>query len=249
MSFTEIRLEKTEEVAWITLYRPAKMNALTEVMVQEWRQALEEIRQDPKMRAVVVTGEGKAWSAGVDLSIFQRIKVEPGYQMWKDGVAIMEMLETIPQVTIAMVNGYCYTGALELLMAFDLIIAAEEAKFGDTHAKWGIPPKWGMTQRLAHQVGMRKAKELSFTAKSIDGKEAAAIGLVNEAVPLAQLRSTVESWLAQILQNSGQAIAAIKHLYHYGSNHHLSEGINYEKDYQMAFTDKQEKLQNFKKEL
>lgn len=247
MEWTQIKYNRLDNIAWITLNRPEKLNALTEVMLQEWRQLLTEISKDDDCRVVVVQGEGKSWSAGVDLSMFQKTKVEPGYQMWEDGLEIMRLLENMPQVTIAMLNGYCFTGALEILMAFDLIVAADEAKIGDTHAKWGIPPKWGMTQRLMHQVGMRKAKELSFTAKTISGQEAAAIGLVNQSVPLSQLKETVDALIGQILQNSAQTIAAVKQLYQFGSLNTLKEGLDFERDYKMELTDKTKELKDFKK--
>ncbi|MEM9918354.1 MAG: enoyl-CoA hydratase/isomerase family protein [Bacteroidota bacterium] len=247
MEWTQIKYNRLDNIAWITLNRPEKLNALTEVMLQEWRQLLTEISKDDDCRVVVVQGEGKSWSAGVDLSMFQKTKVEPGYQMWEDGLEIMRLLENMPQVTIAMLNGYCFTGALEILMAFDLIVAADEAKIGDTHAKWGIPPKWGMTQRLMHQVGMRKAKELSFTAKTISGQEAAAIGLVNQSVPLSQLKETVDTLIGQILQNSAQTIAAVKQLYQFGSLNTLKEGLDFERDYKMELTDKTKELKDFKK--
>ena len=249
MTYQEIIVHQENNVAWITLNRPDKLNALTQVMISEWRSALEMLKDDIDCRVIVVNGAGKSWSAGVDLAVFQEIKVEPGFKMFEDGVAIMNLLETMPKVTIAMLNGYCFTGALELIMAFDLIYAAEEAKIGDTHAKWGIPPKWGMTQRLMHQVGMRKAKEMSFSGIPITGKEAEQIGLVNKAVPLDQLKTTVDLLIKQILENSHQAIGAIKEMYHYGSRHSLTEGLKYEKDYEVEFTDKKDTLKNFKDKL
>jgi enoyl-CoA hydratase len=247
MNFTEIKYQQEGEIAWITLNRPNKLNALTQTMVAEWRSVLEAIAQNDSCRVVIVKGKGKSWSAGVDLSVFQESKVEKGFKMWEDGVAVIELLENMPQVTIAMLNGYCFTGAMEIMMGFDLIIAADEAKIGDTHAKWGIPPKWGMTQRLMHQVGMRKAKELSFTAQPISGTEAARIGLVNQSVPLENLEATVMEMAHQIIGNSAQAIAAIKELYQFGSLHTLKEGIQFEIDYEASFTDKTDKLKNFKR--
>lgn len=249
MNLTEIKYEKQNEIAWITLHRPEKMNALTEVMMQEWRSVLTELKEDTTCRIVIVKGEGRAWSAGVDLAVFQRIKVEPGYDMFADGLAVIDLLENMPQVTICMLNGFCFTGAMEMMMAFDLIVAADEAKIGDTHAKWGIPPKWGMTQRLMHQVGMRKAKELSFTAEAITGKEAARIGLVNKSVPLSELQTTVENLANKILKNSGQTIAAVKNIYQYGATHTLAEGLQYERDYEMKLTDKVDQLKDFKKNI
>ncbi len=249
MNLTEIKYEKKGEIAWITLFRPEKLNAFTAVMLQEWRTLLETIEKDNSCRVVIVQGEGKSWSAGVDLSVFQKTKIEPGFKMWEDGMAIMALLENMPQVTIAKLNGYCFTGALEILMAFDLIVAADEAKIGDTHAKFGIPPKWGMTQRLREQVGLRKAKELSFTAKTISGKEAEAIGLVNQSVPLAALQETTENLANQIIKNSAQTISAIKHLYQYGNLHTLKEGLDYEIEFKVELTDKIDTLKNFKKEI
>lgn len=249
MNLTQIKYKKEGEIAWITLNRPEKLNAFTEVMLEEWRALLTEIEKEETCRVVIVSGEGKSWSAGVDLSVFQKVKVEPGFKMWEDGIEIIRLLEQMPQVTIAMVNGYCFTGAMEIMMAFDLIVAANEAKIGDTHTKWGIPPKWGMTQRLMAQVGKRKAKELSFTAQAISGKEAERIGLINKSVPLTALKETVNDLVAQIFKNSHQTIGAVKHLYQYGSTHSLQEGLDYERDYKMELTDKVDSLKNFKKEI
>lgn len=249
MNFTEIKYERQESIAWITLNRPEKLNALTPTMLSEWKELLTTLEKDEECRVIVVKGEGKSWSAGVDLSVFQEIKVEPGFQMWEDGMEIMRLLENMAPVTIAMLNGYCFTGAMELMLAFDLIIAADEAKIADTHTKWGIPPKWGMTQRLRHQVGLRKAKELSFTAKTISAQEAVEIGLINKSVPLDMLQDTVQKMAGQIIENSGQTIAGVKQLYQYGSTHTLQEGLDFERDFDMTITDKTETLKNFKKEI
>lgn len=249
MNHAEIQVKIKGEIATIFLNRPDKMNALTPTLIKEWKEALITIAANTACKVVIVTGNGRAWSAGVDLAVFQEIKIEKGNEMYEDGLEIMKLLETMPQVTIAMINGYTFTGAMELMMAFDLIIADEDAKIGDTHAKWGIPPKWGMTQRLQHQVGMRKAKELSFTCQPISGKEAERIGLVNKAVSSSELKSTVDTMVRQILANSSQTIKAIKTLYHYSSTHSLPEGLEFERDFQLEITDKEENLKNFKKEI
>ncbi len=249
MEYTQLIVQEEGEITRISLNRPDKLNALTPTMLQEWRAALEKASTDTTCRVIIINGAGRAWSAGVDLSLFQNIKIEPGFQAWEDGQEIIRLLETMPQVTLCMLNGYCFTGAMELMMAFDLIIAADEAKIGDTHTKWGIPPKWGMTQRLAHQVGLRKAKELSFTAEAISGQEAARIGLVNQSVPLADLKTTVDELAQKIIQNSQQTIAAVKSMYHYGSKHTLQKGLDFERDYQVDLTDKTDNLKNFKKEI
>jgi enoyl-CoA hydratase len=145
------------------------------------------------------------------------------------------------------VHGHCYTGATELMMFFDLIIATEDAKIGDTHAKWGILPKWGMSQRLPRLVGVLKAKEMSFTCKPISGKEAERIGLVNRAVPLEDLENVGMEMANDILQNSAQTIAAFKHLYNEGMNTTLAEGLKIESEFLTDITDRTEFLREFEK--
>ena len=249
MNLTQIKYERIDEVAWITLNRPNKLNAFTQVMMDEWRILLTSLTNDKTCRVIVTKGEGRAWSAGVDLSIFQETKIEPGYKMYEDGLEIMRLHENCPQVTIAMLNGFCFTGAMEIMMSFDLIISANEAIIGDTHAKWGIRPTWGMTQRLQHQVGLRKAKELSFTAQSISGIEASKIGLVNSSYPLKDLKNAVDDLIKNIINNSGPAIGSIKKLYQFGSENTLKEGIEYESKFKMNIKDKMEDLKNFKNKI
>ncbi len=249
MDYTQIIIEKKGHIAWITLNRPDKLNALTPQMLREWKTALKELETDDECRVIVVTGAGRAFSAGVDLDFFKSHKVEPGNPFHALGMEVMHLLETSAKPNIAMVNGYCFTGAMELMMAFDLIVAADEAKIGDTHTKWGIPPKWGMTQRLQNQVGIRKAKELSFTAEAISGKEAAGIGLVNRSVPLADLQATVEELAGKIIRNSAQGLAVVKNMYQFGNLHTLKDGLQYELDYEVTISDKVDALHDFKNNI
>lgn len=153
----------------------------------------------------------------------------------------------MPQSAIAVVHGHCYTGTTELMMLFDLVVAADDAKIGDTHAKWGILPKWGMTQRLPRLVGVLRAKELSFTTKPITGREAERIGLVNRAVPLADLDQTVQEIAQQILSNSAQTIAAMKHLYNEGQASTLADGLALKSAFTTDITDRTEFLKDFEK--
>lgn len=249
MNLTEVKLHREDGIAWITLNRPAKLNALTPTMMEELREVLTSLEKDETCRVIIVDGEGKSWSAGVDLTVFQTSKIESGNQMYDDGIEIMRLLENMPQVTIAMLNGYCFTGALEIMLAFDMVICADEAKIGDTHAKWGILPKWGLSQRLQQQVGLRKAKQMSFTTQTVSGKEAERIGLVNESIPLVKLKERTLEIAQQIIGNSRQTIASIKTLYQFGSLHTVKEGLDFERDYQAELTDKKDNLKNFKKEI
>lgn len=233
----------------ITLNRPDKLNALSPDLVKELNQAVAQVAEDDSAKLLIVTGSGRAWSAGVDLEALNS-SIKGGQfeadQILADGKEFIERLQAMPKVAIAMVNGFCFTGALEFMMAFDLIYAAEEAKIGDTHSKWGIAPKWGMSQRLAQLVGVLKAHEMSFTAQAVSGKEAAQIGLVNRAVPLEQLEDLVMKIAGQILDNSLQTVGAMKELYYKGHYGTLKEGLAYEYETTYTINDREEFLRDFK---
>ncbi len=237
-------------VVTITLNRPDKMNALSPALVSELKEAAKQVAEDEKAKLLIVTGAGRAFSAGVDLQALNA-SIEGGQfkadQILIDGNEFIHTIQTMPKVAIAMVNGFTFTGATEFMLAFDLIYAAEEAKIGDTHAKWGIAPKWGMTQRLPQLVGILKARELSFTTQAVTGKEAERIGLVNKAVPLEKLETTVHEVAAQILDNSAQAVAAMKQLYHEGMHTTLREGLEIEYNAHFDIHDREEFLKEFKK--
>ena len=140
---------------------------------------------------------------------------------------------------MAKVNGACFTGALELALTCDVVVAADEAVFGDTHAKWGLRPTWGMSQRLPHLVGFAQARYLSYTAKTFTGREAAQWGLVARSFPRADLDDEVAGIAATIAANSRGSLAAYKDLYRAAERLALPEGIGYEAatDYEIADTD------------
>jgi enoyl-CoA hydratase/carnithine racemase len=250
MEYQDIIIEEKEAIAIITLNRPASLNALTPLMIKELKQALTDIAKRTDINVLLIKGAGRAFSAGVDLKALNE-GIQGGQfkasDILKDGNDIAHILRTMPQPGIALIHGHCYTGATELMMFFDLIIAAEDAKIGDTHTKWGILPKWGMTQRLPRLVGILKAKELSFTAKPITGKEAESIGFVNRAVPLEKLEETAFALANDILQNSAQTIAAMKHLYNEGFSKTLEEGLAIEQAFLTEITDRAEFLRDFER--
>ena len=250
MEYQDIIIEQQGAITIITLNRPASLNALTPLMIRELKNALKNISTDKNCKVLILKGAGRAFSAGVDLKAMNESLVGgqfTSYEIIQEGNEIANILRMMPQPAIVQVHGHCYTGATELMMFFDLIVASEDAKIGDTHAKWGIMPTWGMTQRLPRLVGIMKAKELSFTCKPITGKEAERIGLVNRAVPLEELDKTVLELANEILQNSAQTIAALKHLYNEGIHTTLEEGLKIETDYKVQITDRTEFLRAFEK--
>ncbi|MDD4172413.1 MAG: enoyl-CoA hydratase/isomerase family protein, partial [Syntrophomonas sp.] len=151
MSYHNIIYAVSEGIAWITLNRPERLNSLSPEMMNEWIDALVNAGKDSNVRVIVVTGAGRAYCTGLDLKSLGKVKIENGEvegEIVGAGIRLVEAMQSCPQPVIAMVNGHCYTGGLELLYGFDLIVASQEAKFGDTHAKWGIRPGWGLSQRM-----------------------------------------------------------------------------------------------------
>ncbi len=237
----QILTDRDGGVVTITLHRPDALNAITPTMLAQLVGALEAIRDDESVAVVVLTGTGRAFSAGVDLKALGSARPsdgEVGGDLNTPARRVTELLETIPQATIAKVNGFCFTGALELAIACDVVIVADEAKLGDTHAKWGLRPTWGMSQRLPRLVGMQAARELSFTARTILGTEAADLGLALRSVPLDELDDHVATLAAEMAANSAGSIAAYKDLYRAATGGSLADGLAYEAstDYRIADT-------------
>ncbi len=250
MVYENIIYQKENSIAKITINRPKVMNALNPVVLSEIKAAIEEAGEDSEVGVIVLTGAGRAFSAGVDLKSLEDSKLERGSVgpiLDEPGRDLINTIQTVPKAVIAMVNGYCFTGALEIVLSCDLIIASEEAKLGDTHTRWGIRPSWGMSQRLPRIVGILKAKELSFTADMITAQEAERIGLVNMAVPAEKLEETVQGLAKKIMTNSPETIAAYKYLYNHGMKETLGKGLELEANSKFVIRDTEERLKEFRK--
>ncbi|VWX50238.1 enoyl-CoA hydratase/isomerase family protein [Novosphingobium sp. 9U] len=207
---TELVLRKDFD-GWtqLTLNRPDKLNSLNVELFGELRTHVEALAGDAASRCVVLRGAGKCFSAGHDLGDLAEGEAVPS-PGWHSET--LRMLERLPKPVIAAVHGHCYTGALEMALACDFIVAADNARFGDTHAKWSLTPIWGMSQRLPRRVGLATAKRLMFTADMIDANQAVRIGLAEYAVPLADFDSEVEALVARIIANASFSHAANKRL-------------------------------------
>lgn len=157
------------------------------------------------------SGAGRSFCAGHDLDDLASGE-ESAAEAERFENGLVERLATLPFPVVAKVRGHCYTGGLELVLAADIIVAAETAKFADTHAKFDLVPIWGLTQRLPRRVGMAKAKEIMFSSRTYSGTEAAAMGLANRAVPDDELDVYVEALCADITANSMRSNREIKKL-------------------------------------
>ncbi len=243
-----VRVERVPPIATVTLSRPQALNAITREMLMQLDGGLEALSVDDEIRVVVLTGEGRAFSAGVDLKALRehpRPEGAVGGLLDEPARSVIRRLTTMPQVVIARVNGFCYTGALELALACDLIVTADEAKLADTHAKWGLRPTWGMSQRLVRLVGIARARELSYTAQPITGSEAAAWGLATRSVPRDDLDRAVEDLASVIADNSAGSVAAYKDLYRQALDSGLTEGLAYEARTHYPITDTQSRVASF----
>lgn len=186
-------------VATLTLNRPEKLNALSIGLFQALKDHVERLsRQEETVGVVVLRGAGRCFSAGHDLQDPDAArKPHPNFQ-----ANVIEALSNLPQPVVVAVHGYCYTGALELALAGDIIIASRSARFADTHARWGFTPAWGLSQRLPRRIGASKAAEMTFTCRDVGGEEAAAIGLANLCVADEAFDAEVRAFCGRIAQHS-----------------------------------------------
>ena len=214
-------------IAVLTLNRPEALNALSPSLFVELRQHIDDIaRQIESVGCVVLRGEGRSFSAGNDLKAIQAGDAPPVPGFQADTV---EKLEALPQPVICEVQGHCYTGALELALACDLLYCAESARFADTHGKWAMTPGWGMSQRLPRRIGPLKAKEMMFTGRVVPGPEASEIGLANQCVPDSELRETVMQLARNIVANSWHTLRGDKMLVNEGQDYTLADGLRFER--------------------
>ncbi|MFC1989925.1 enoyl-CoA hydratase/isomerase family protein [Chloroflexota bacterium] len=221
MTYNTIILEKKNGIAKITLNRPKAMNALSEELLSELVAALDDIEKDDSVNVVILTGAGRAFSAGRDLQGIVEGREWVGGSRYK-------ALEDLSKPVIAAVNGYCFTGSFELAMCADIIIAADNAVFGDTHARFGIVPGGGQTQRLPRQIGPKKAKELIFTSDMISAQEAERIGIVNKVVPADKLEEAAMEMAEKILKNIPETISTVKLLVNKGIQTDMETGLKME---------------------
>ncbi len=218
--------EDRDGLALLTLNRPDKLNAINQPLCIELRAHLENIaRRTDEVGLVVIRGTGRGFCAGNDIEeMSQRVRQpEPNFK----GKTV-EMVAQIPQPVICAVHGVCYTGALELALAADMIVAAESARFADTHARLGLIPMWGMSQRLPRRVGAAKAIEMMITSRPYTGTEALAMGLVNLCFPDAVFDQELRRLTDTILANSWHTLRGNKRLLRETEGMALAEGLAHE---------------------
>ncbi|ACR31453.1 p-hydroxycinnamoyl CoA hydratase/lyase [Burkholderia glumae] len=214
--WTTVKVTVEAGIGWVVLNRPEKRNAMSPTLNKEMIDVLETLELDDEAQVLVLTGEGDAWTAGMDLKEYfrevdaasdvvqERIRRDASRWQW-------QLLRMYSKPTIAMVNGWCFGGGFSPLVACDLAIAADEATFGLSEINWGIPPGNLVSKAMADTVGHRQALYYIMTGDTFTGKQAAQMGLVNQSVPRAALREATVALAAKLLDKNPVVLRNAKH--------------------------------------
>jgi len=217
---TFVKVEFDDGIAWVTLNRPEKRNAINPGIVYEMVEVMDVLEADDRAQVVVITGAGDAFSAGQDLKEYFRIPdagppIERERLYRANASWQWRRMMFYPKPTIAMVNGWCFGGAFQVLLACDLAVADEEAQFGLSEINWGIIPAGIVTKSVAMALAQRTALYYIMTGDTFDGKRAAEIGLVNFAVPKAELRERTRALAKKLMEKNPFVMRAAKTAYHH----------------------------------
>jgi enoyl-CoA hydratase len=199
-----VRRENKAGTATLILNRPEKLNALSKDVFEELALHVDAIARETKtIGLVVLRGAGTNFSAGYDMNeVLEHVKAHAKPHFHSE---VIQKIANLPQPVISAVQGHCSTGALELALAADLIVAAESARFSDVYARWGLTPVWGLSLRLPHRIGTTKASEMMFSCRTYTGRQAEAMHLANYCFPDALFDAELASLAADILENSWYA--------------------------------------------
>jgi len=224
--FQNIRFEKKNQIAYITVDRPKVLNALNMATMQELKQAFAAIKDDNEVRVVILTGAGeKAFVAGADIAELSQHTPVSAKEYTHRGQAIIDAIENLGKPVIACVNGFALGGGCELAMACTMRLASENAKLGQPEVKLGLIPGYGGTQRLSRLVGKGVAMQLVLTGEMISAQEAHRIGLVNEVVPAGELIARAEAIAAKIIAHAPLAIQYAMEAVNRGLDLPLADGL------------------------
>lgn len=224
-SYDFLTFEVADRIATITVNRPDKLNALNDATIAELGVAIDEARMRQDVGGVILTGAGRAFVAGADISELQSQSPFVAKGRARAGQEIFRRFETCPKPVVAAVNGFALGGGCELAMACHMRIASEHAKFGQPEVKLGILPGYGGTQRLPRLVGKGRALQLLMTGEIIDSEEAYRIGLVNRVVHAAELMGAAQIVLKQVIGNAPLAVALCIEAVDRGLQMSLEDGL------------------------
>jgi enoyl-CoA hydratase len=230
MSYANLTYDVADRIATITVNRPDKLNALNDATIAELGLAIDAAVADHAVGAVILTGAGRAFVAGADISELASQTPLIAQRRARAGQAVFRRFETSPKPTIAAVNGFALGGGCELAMSCHVRIASEKAKFGQPEAKLGIVPGFGGSQRLPQLVGRGAALKLLLTGDMIDAVEAHRLGLADEVVPVDALTERTRALATTMLVNGPLALAGCIDAVQRGLDTSLEEGCRIESD-------------------
>jgi enoyl-CoA hydratase len=225
-----VRLEKTGETAILTMDRQNARNALNTEVLTDLKLAAEQALNDVGVRVLVITGAGKAFVAGADISEMAELGPKKAIEFARLGSSVFGFIESMEKPVIAAVNGYALGGGCELALACDIRIAGESAKFSQPEVTLGITPGFGGTQRLPRAVGASNAMEMLFTGRIVTAEEALRMGLVSRVTPDEQLLETALGIAASISANAPLAVRKCKALAQRWTNRDIAEDAAFEND-------------------
>src|SRR6476660_457977 len=221
-----VKLEKKNAIAYVTIDRPKVLNALNMATMQELWQVFSDLKDDKQIRVVILTGSGeKAFVAGADINELAKNSPVEAKAYTHKGQATLDLIENLGKPVIACINGFALGGGCEIAMACTMRLATENAKFGQPEVKLGIIPGYGGTQRLPRLVGKGLAMQMVLAGEMITAQEAHRIGLVNEVLPSAELIPRAEAIAAKVIANAPLAVQYAMEAVNKGMEMTLAEGL------------------------
>src|SRR5438105_270099 len=226
MTSENVRFDKKDQIAYVTIDRPKVLNALNMATMGELRTVFTQLKDDRDVRAVILTGAGeKSFVAGADIGELQKNNPVEAKEYTHRGQAVLDLIENLGKPVIACINGFALGGGCEIAMACTMRLATDSAKLGQPEVKLGIIPGYGGTQRLPRLVGKGIAMQLLLTGEMITAQEAHRIGLVNEVVPAGQLITRAEAIAHSIIKNAPLAIQYCMEAVNHGMELTQAEGL------------------------
>ncbi|MBA59472.1 MAG: enoyl-CoA hydratase [Gammaproteobacteria bacterium] len=223
-----VLIDKADGIATVSLNRPEQLNALSIALRIELAEAFNFLRTDEETRVIVLTGKGRAFSAGLDLKELGKKGLEEE-QREEGSPDLLQAIRSVGKPVIAAVNGFAVTGGFELALACDILVASSEASFADTHVRMGVVPGWGLSQRLPRLIGISRAKQLSFTGNYLSAETAERWGLVNFVLQPDELMPYCLAMAKDILSGDHETLEEVHRLIDFGWETSLSEGVAEEK--------------------
>lgn len=228
MDYRNLLIELRGTTALVTFNRPEVLNAMNTETVQELGSAVTALERNQAVRTIVLTGAGRAFIAGADISEMSTKTPAQARDYSALGHRVMRLIQCLNKPVIAAVNGFALGGGTEVVLSCDIAIASEQAKFGLPEAILGIIPGWGATQRAARLIGTARTKELIFTGEIIDARKAFEIGLINRVVPHEQLMDATFALAQKIAEQGPLALAMAKRAINEGVDKNLADACDLE---------------------